>query len=395
MTNPQQPTSSWALEQGPFQDSKKPRRHDAAAAGHQTDAAKRQTHQQRFSPAMNRPFRPSTVASDGGAAGIPDIVYSQGSPLLAKTRSSRRRSALQGILERSKKKQEKQEQMAMHGGARHASAKASAYNHTVNGPPLPQNSQQPQHAPTAVVPSAAAGSLSLSRPVFKAELQFRSSPVKSEQRANNLGLAPRPSRPSLLQQKRAEQSFKPLSTSNGVSGEDGGSGHGEAAASELGLMQPLATTSLKQTRQYPYRVERSYRIVDHKRDDADVVSDKDPESSPPSSPLSPTATPLQVPVSLPPVQQPPPQKDLPPLPPQLQQQLQQLPRLSPPRKLPYRNTQKSQLGLLEPGGGPAGNLLAQNSSRRVVSGSSIVRAPSKLSIVDNSQPGRNVQMVSV
>ncbi|KAJ1882301.1 hypothetical protein LPJ66_011176, partial [Kickxella alabastrina] len=75
--------------------------------------------------------------------------------------------------------------------------------------------------------------------------------------------------------------------------------------------------------------------------------------------------------------------DLPPLPAKLQQQLKQLPRLSPPRKLILANNPGLQLGLPEPGLPMSPAVLSQISNRRVISGSSLLRSPSKATFADN------------
>ncbi|KAJ2692522.1 hypothetical protein H4R19_006137, partial [Coemansia spiralis] len=152
-------------------------------------------------------------------------------------------------------------------------------------------------------------------------------------------------------------------------------------------MQPLAAAK-RPGGGHPFRVERTYRVADRKDSDSENDGgplEHDAEASPPASPVSTTFT-------LPPVQTPPPQKSLPPLPTKLQQQLQQLPRLSPPRKLPVAAKPALKLGLpdatlpISPAPGSRG------SDRRVVSGSSILRSPSKVSFAD-AQSAQNMHLL--
>ncbi|KAJ1932212.1 hypothetical protein GGF37_007129, partial [Kickxella alabastrina] len=147
----------------------------------------------------------------------------------------------------------------------------------------------------------------------------------------------------------------------------------------LPSMQPLALSS-KHRGGSPSRVERTYRVADRTRgsdiEDATKQSEMDEDLSPSPSPMSAVFT-------IPALQQPPPPMDLPPLPAKLQQQLKQLPRLSPPRKLILANNPGLQLGLPEPGLPMSPAVLSQISNRRVISGSSLLRSPSKATFADN------------
>ncbi|KAJ1941599.1 hypothetical protein EC988_006714, partial [Linderina pennispora] len=140
-------------------------------------------------------------------------------------------------------------------------------------------------------------------------------------------------------------------------------------------------------KQYPYRVERSYRnLPDHSSsggpgsdDREDVGSDRDMESPRSTSPVS-----FLPPFEAPAVVKPPPPREVPPLPEDLQQKIQLLPRLSPPRKAPFRSGQHIGMpGPPSPTMSPTGMavsaspMLAANNARRVVSGSSLHHSPLK------------------
>ncbi|KAJ2393191.1 hypothetical protein H4S02_000365 [Coemansia sp. RSA 2611] len=200
------------------------------------------------------------------------------------------------------------------------------------------------------------------RAVHQAELHVRTPPDAKPKHS---------SRQSLLQ-KRAEQGFKARASRESM---ERGSATPSASMDRLAIKRPENHSS--------FRIERSYRIADRSKDsdhETDVASD----ASPSSSPLSAVFT-------LPPVQPPPPPKNLPPLPHQLQTQLQQLPRLSPPRKLPLGNKPTLQLGLPEPGLPMSPGPGSQSSNRRVVSGSSLLRSPSKASFAD-AQSAQNMHL---
>ncbi|KAJ2008959.1 hypothetical protein GGI04_000832 [Coemansia thaxteri] len=332
---------------------------------------------------MNRHYRSATVGGDGSdeaaaSREVPEALFKPGSPL-ARGRVNRRRSTLHSILERARKKQELRAQQTeskpLDGYSIDAAATA-VQGGTISGGPSPALSHvaPPTEADAAPV-----------RAVLKAELQFRRPSAPAEMPAER-------ARRSSPMQKRAEQSQRLLSASPKGSRDSidkfGPSSRG--SADRLGgLMQPAA---LKRSAHNPFRVERTYRIADRSRDsdaDATQLSDKDIDD------VSPTPSPLTAAFPMPPVQMPPPPLDLPPLPPQLQKQLKQLPRLSPPRKLPLANVPSLKLGLPETPllgalASPSG--MPQSANRRVVSGSMILRSPSKASFAD-AQPSQNMHIL--
>ncbi|KAI9502496.1 hypothetical protein BX070DRAFT_235542 [Coemansia spiralis] len=354
------------------------------------------TNQQRFSPIMNRQYRSATVGSDEPQAReIPDCVYGPGSPLARGRINRRRRSTLHDILERARKRQEQKEQDAalnqtpknMTGATEAADAKPRASRqHPLSIPqPLSPAADQAHSMPQE-------SSVAFARAVHKAELQHRR-PSQDEERpgAGSLGMGKKSSRSSLMQRRAEHQGLKLLSASKASreSMERGSASRSESLERLTGL-SPLAL-SKKTSGQFPYRIERTYRVVDHSKNSDDEgsgkASDKDAETSPSSSPMSAV-------FQLPPVQPPPQPRDLPPLPEPLQKQLQQLPRLSPPRKLPMSNKPTLQLGLPEPGLPITPTGLSQSSNRRVVSGSSLLRSPSNTSFTD-IQSTQNMHIVSI
>ncbi|KAJ2617686.1 hypothetical protein H4S08_000194 [Coemansia sp. RSA 1365] len=365
MAKSQQPNSFWASEPGAFGDTKG-----------QKQTGKQVLNQQRFSPIMNRQHRSATVGEESPHE-IPEAVYSPGSPL-ARNRANRRRSTLHDILERTKKKQEQLEQ----GAALHSTSSI--------GQPIPyQHEQQlevksPKQRTTdsqslSVVPAYEANSLPhdtgmvAARAVHKAEFHFRSTTAEQHIQPKSLGVT-KSSRTSLMQ-KRAEQGLKSYTTSKSSR-----ESMVKGSATPRTSMDSVGKLGVSTRKTGPFRVQRSYRITDHNKDSDEEKSDTTPSSSP-----------LSAVFTLPPVQPPPPPKDLPPLPTKLQQQLMQLPRLSPPRKLPIANKPVLQLGLPEqslpisPGPG------SQGSNRRVVSGSSLLRSPSKVSFAD-AQSAQNMHV---
>ncbi|KAJ2503408.1 hypothetical protein IWW47_002888 [Coemansia sp. RSA 2052] len=383
----QLPRALWAHERGPLRDS--PKRYEPETLAQQKGALGREQQQhpffrsnqevadqQRFTPNMNRHYRSATVGGDESQPRVvPEAVYRQGSPL-ARGRANRRRSTLHNILERTRKKQEQQQQSETRplGENEAASADGSAHDGTISAEPSPALSH------TTIAADHEAGAAPV-RTVLKAELQFRQPSAPAE-------VAERPSRSSPLQ-KRTEQSLRVLSASPKSCRDSIGkfSPKSRGSADRLAALQPAV---LKQSAHNPFRVGRTYRVADHSKDsDAEdaQLSDRDTDPSPSSSPLMAL-------FPMPPVQMPPPPLDLPPLPPQLQKQLKQLPRLSPPRKLPPGNVPSLSLGLAT-----EAPLLAspsakpQSANRRVVSGSMILRSPSKASFAD-SQPSQNMHIVS-
>ncbi|KAJ2698079.1 hypothetical protein H4218_003527 [Coemansia sp. IMI 209128] len=371
----------WAHERGPLREASKRYEPEAPAQQqiqqHPFFRPPEVADQQRFTPNMNRHYRSATVGGDEPlAVVVPEAVYRQGSPL-ARGRANRRRSTLHNILERTRKKQEQQQQQQQQSETKtldgnEATTGGSAYGRTISAGPSPALS----HTTIAHAHGASAAPV---RTVLKAELQFRQSSTPSE-------VAERPARPSPLQ-KRTEQGLRVLSASP-KSSRDSMEKFGpksRGSADRLAALQPAA---LKRSTNNPFRIERTYRVVDHsKNSDAEdtQLSDKDADTSPTSSPL--TAL-----FPLPPVQMPPPPLDLPPLPPQLQKQLKQLPRLSPPRKLPLGNVPSLSLGLGEAPLVASPSAKPQSANRRVVSGSMILRSPSKASFAD-SQPSQNMHIL--
>ncbi|KAJ2163003.1 hypothetical protein GGF46_000189 [Coemansia sp. RSA 552] len=334
---------------------------------------------------MNRQHRSTTVGSDDSPPReIPEEAFSQGSPL-ARRRTNRRRSTLHDILERTKKQQQGD------GGSLHNR------NPSTSGAEqeVPETRPAPLQIPTASRPLPAFTAHSLppdsgmvsARAVHKAELQFRlpSPPTETQQSLPGpRGLASQPRRPSPMH-RRSGQGFRAQSMSRN-----------SRESMELGSATPhgswdrLAPLSTKRSGEgNPYRVERRYRIVDRTKDsdsEQQNALSSDGDATPSSSPLSGV-------FPLPPVQPPPPPKDLPPLPRDLQKQLKQLPRLSPPRKLPLNNKPVLQLGLPEPGLAISPGPGSRGSDRRVVSGSSILRSPSKASFND-TQSTQNMHLGS-
>ncbi|KAJ2752246.1 hypothetical protein H4S06_003967, partial [Coemansia sp. BCRC 34490] len=351
------------------------------------------TDQQRFSPIMNRQHRSITVGSnDGSPPAIPDIAYGPASPLVRGRASRRRRSALHDMLERARKRQEQKDQEAV----RILSEAASSGNAK---PKIRQ--QHPLSIPQPLSPSdAQAHSLppepelaAVSRTVHKAELQFRRPSEdggSEETRPKAVFTMGKNSRRSPLIQRRVENHALRLMSGSKTSREsmEKGSASPSDSFERLTGVDPLAL-SKKKSGQFPFRIERTYRVADHSKDsdneESGRPSDKEDNTSPSSSPLSAV---FQLPPVLPP---PPQQRDLPPLPAPLQKQLKQLPRLSPPRKLPLGNKPTLQLGLPDPALpiSPAG--MSQGSNRRVVSGSSLLRSPSNTSFND-IQPRRGMHI---
>ncbi|KAJ1865902.1 hypothetical protein LPJ78_002302 [Coemansia sp. RSA 989] len=356
----QQSKRRWAYEPGPLRPGAT--KYDMgiqANPSHSTEVKPLAFTQQRFSPIMNRQHRSATVGSDGSPPReIPEAVYGRGSPL-ARTRANRRRSTLHDIVERSKKQPQGQ---SIPPAAAATTSPAASYTES-NGRPLSTVSAQSLPHDAGLVSA---------REVHQAELHFRmpSPPGESKQLPqSSLGLLKQSSKPSLMQ-KRAEKGLKALSASR-ASRESMERGSATPSSS----MDRLATNIKRSENHHSFRIERTYRITDRSKDSDHEADDKASDTSPSSSPLSAVFT-------LPPVQQPPPQKNLPPLPAKLQNQLQQLPRLSPPRKLPLSNKPALQLGLPEPGLPISPGPGSQSSNRRVVSGSSILRSPSKASFND-------------
>ncbi|KAJ2798899.1 hypothetical protein H4S07_005582, partial [Coemansia furcata] len=373
----QLPRGPWAHERGPLRESSKRYEPEAPAQQqHPFFRPQEAADQQRFTPNMNRHYRSATVGGDEPlAVVVPEAVYRQGSPL-ARGRANRRRSTLHNILERTRKKQEQQQQQQQQSETKAldvngATTDGGAYGRTISAGPSPALS----HTAIAQVHEAGA---TPARTVLKAELQFRRPSTPAE-------VAERPGRSSPLQ-KRTEQSLRVLSASPKGSRDsiDKFSPKSRGSADRLASLQPAA---LKRSANNPFRIERTYRVVDHsKNSDAEdtQLSDKDADASPSSSPL--TAL-----FPLPPIQMPPPPLDLPPLPPQLQKQLKQLPRLSPPRKLPLGNVPSLSLGLTDAPLIASPSAMPQSANRRVVSGSMIIRSPSKASFAD-SQPSQNMHI---
>ncbi|KAJ2691668.1 hypothetical protein GGH99_002245 [Coemansia sp. RSA 1285] len=344
---------------------------------------------------MNRQHRSITVGSnDGSPPAIPDIAYGPASPLVRGRASRRRRSALHDMLERARKRQEQKDQEAV----RILSEAASSGNAK---PKIRQ--QHPLSIPQPLSPSdAQAHSLppepelaAVSRTVHKAELQFRRPSEdggSEETRPKAVFTMGKNSRRSPLIQRRVENHALRLISGSKTSREsmEKGSASPSDSFERLTGVDPLAL-SKKKSGQFPFRIERTYRVADHSKDsdneESGRPSDKEDNTSPSSSPLSAV---FQLPPVLPP---PPQQRDLPPLPAPLQKQLKQLPRLSPPRKLPLGNKPTLQLGLPDPALpiSPAG--MSQGSNRRVVSGSSLLRSPSNTSFND-IQPRRGMHILA-
>ncbi|KAJ1668010.1 hypothetical protein EV178_000944 [Coemansia sp. RSA 1646] len=342
---------------------------------------------------MNRQHRSVTVGSDDVTSPeIPAVVYGPGSPLARGRTNRRRRSALHDMLERARKRQEQKDQEAARFLATNASAASD---------PKPKARQHPLSIPQPISPSdAQAHSLpqepetAAARTVHKAELQFRrpSEDGGSEepQPKTPLFTMGKSNKRSPLIQRRAENQALRLMSASKASREsmEKGSATPSDSFERLTGVDPLAL-SKKRSGQFPYRIERTYRVAGHSKDsdndESGKLSDKDEGTSPSSSPLSAV---FQLPPVLPPPQQ---QKDLPPLPAPLQKQLKQLPRLSPPRKLPMTNKPTLQLGLPDPALPitPVGT--SQSASRRVVSGSSLLRSPSSTSFNDaQARPGMHI-----
>ncbi|KAJ2768742.1 hypothetical protein IWQ56_002824, partial [Coemansia nantahalensis] len=391
---------------------------------------------------MNRQPRSAALGGDESPPReIPRAAYARGTPL-ARNRANRRRSKLHEALERTKTKpppQQQQQQgpqtptmqrqkrsrnqwdqdeqdLKVQGAATLHSSSSSIGKHAGADPLTPLS---PSSRPLSVVSAYEAHASTrdtgtvLARAVHKAELQVRQptppppppasvgpapassgpAPASAEpapaRSPAGLGMPNRASRSSLMQ-RRAEKALGSPSASR--ESMERGSATPRASADRLWPMQPLAATKRGSvgsgSSSHPFRVERTYRVADRKDDDSeadDEPSDRDGEASPSSSPRSAT-------FALPPLQTPPPQKSLPPLPTKLQQQLQQLPRLSPPRKLPVGAKPSLKLGLPEaalPGSPVPGS---RASDRRVVSGSSILRSPSKVSFAD-TQSTHNMHML--
>ncbi|KAJ1730638.1 hypothetical protein LPJ61_002908 [Coemansia biformis] len=419
-------------------------------------SAKFTHNQRRFSPLMNRQHRSATVGGDKSPPReIPEAAFARGSPL-ARNRANRRRSTLHDALERTKTKQlpspppplqpQQQQQpprlsasqrqkrtrqqrdlmdqdLKVQGAATLHSSSSSIGKQTGAEPLTPQSPQSPLSAngrPLSMVSAYEAlalphdSGMALVRTVHRAELQVRrpTQPADVAQvqpddtaqtrapeptsepapalSAPGLELPRRASRSSLMH-RRAE---KALATSRGSrESMERGCATPRESADRLWPMQPLAAAK-RAGGGHPFRVERTYRVADRKDSDSEDgggASDRDAETSPPSSPLSATFA-LPAAQTLPPVQTPPPQKTLPPLPEKLQQQLQQLPRLSPPRKLPLGAKPSLRLGLPDAGLPLSPALGSRGSDRRVVSGSSILRSPSKVSFAD-TQSAHNMHML--
>ncbi|KAJ2378141.1 hypothetical protein IW150_000977 [Coemansia sp. RSA 2607] len=358
--------------------------------------------QQRFSPTMNRQHRSATVGSDEAspppARDLPEIAFGHGARL-ARGKANRRRSTLHSILERSKKKAEEQQQQQLGQQLENGEADSSGTAVTSS---FQRSSRAGRHHAHQLSISdslmtgggeqqAQAHSLPRDtdiasvRKVHKAELQFRRQTPPSQPRGSPI-MAARQSNRSSPMQKRAEQNMRLLASSRGSRESMERGSASRESIDRLSTLQPLALSRNKESS--PFRIGRTYRTVERAKESdneiATELSDKDAES-PPASPVSAVFT-------LPALQTPPAPKNLPPIPAKLQQQLSQLPRLSPPRKLMLTNSPKLQLGLPEPGLPISPAPLSQSSSRRVISGSSLLRSPSKASFTDNP-PSQNMHVL--
>ncbi|KAJ2377735.1 hypothetical protein GGI05_006826, partial [Coemansia sp. RSA 2603] len=317
---------------------------------------------------------------------------------LARGKANRRRSTLHSILERSKKKAEEQQQQQLGQQLENGEADSSGTAVTSS---FQRSSRAGRHHAHQLSISdslmtgggeqqAQAHSLPRDtdiasvRKVHKAELQFRRQTPPSQPRGSPI-MAARQSNRSSPMQKRAEQNMRLLASSRGSRESMERGSASRESIDRLSTLQPLALSRNKESS--PFRIGRTYRTVERAKESdneiATELSDKDAES-PPASPVSAVFT-------LPALQTPPAPKNLPPIPAKLQQQLSQLPRLSPPRKLMLTNSPKLQLGLPEPGLPISPAPLSQSSSRRVISGSSLLRSPSKASFTDNP-PSQNMHV---
>ncbi|KAJ1820922.1 hypothetical protein LPJ75_000833 [Coemansia sp. RSA 2598] len=385
--------------------------------------------QQRFSPTMNRQHRSATVGSDESSPppvrDLPDAVLGYGSPL-ARGRANRRRSTLHNILERSKKRleeqqQQQQQQQQQEEEESRPSTTASAFQNyngigrsakglrrhahqlsitdslfTMDGAQKPQQTrqdvqqekQQPELEESLAQSLPRETSIAPVRTVHKAELQFRRQTPPPQPRSSPIAGARQLNRSSPMQ-KRAEQHLRLKTASRGSRESMEKGSASRESIDRLSTMQPRALAH-KRGGSNPFRIERTYRTAERAKDsdcddDGDNVRSSKDADTPSTSPVVPTFT-------LPAVQTPPAPKDLPPLPAKLQKQLSQLPRLSPPRKLVLANNPNLQLGLPEPGLPISPAAMSQSSSRRVISGSSLLRSPSKASFTDNP-PSQNMHVL--
>ncbi|KAJ2547710.1 hypothetical protein EV175_005108 [Coemansia sp. RSA 1933] len=357
---------------------------------------------------MNRQHRSVTVGSDDAPSPeLPAIVYGPSSPLARGRSNRRRRSALHDMLERARKRQEQKDKDAariMSVTAAASAAVSATSDSSTTHKAKPKARQHPLSIPQSLSPSdAQAHSLphesdtATLRTVHKAELQFRrpSEDGGSEEAAPRTPLftmGKSNKRSPLIQRRTENQALRLLAASKGSrESMEKGCATPTDSFERLTGIDPLAL-SKKRSGQFPFRIERTYRVADHSKDnnadDADKLSDKDESASPSSSPLSAV---FQLPPVLPPPQQ---QKDLPPLPAPLQKQLKELPRLSPPRKLPIANKPALQLGLPDPALPLTPVITSPNSNRRVVSGSSLLRSPSSTSFNDvQPRPGMHLPTI--
>ncbi|KAJ2606863.1 hypothetical protein H4R99_000036 [Coemansia sp. RSA 1722] len=373
---------------------------------------------------MNRQHRSATVGSDEKspppARDLPEAVFGYGSPL-ARGRANRRRSTLHNILERSKKRQEEQQQQEQQqqqqdeekqelrpsthvsafknsngiarsakGVRRHAhqlSITDSLFTaDSARQEQLSQPSQHSQQEPDTLAQSLPRETaIAPVRTVHKAELQFRRQTPPPQPRSSPIAAARQMNRSSPMH-RRAEQHLRLKTASRGSRESMEKGSASRESIDRFSVMQPRTLTH-KRGDSNPFRIERTYRTNERAKDsddDDDGHSDKEADT--------PSASPVVPVFSLPAVQTPPAPKDLPPLPAKLQKQLNQLPRLSPPRKLVLANNPNLQLGLPEPGLPISPAAMSQSSSRRVISGSSLLRSPSKASFTDNP-PSQNMHVL--
>ncbi|KAJ1942216.1 hypothetical protein FBU59_003265, partial [Linderina macrospora] len=313
---------------------------------------------------------------------LPAAVYARNSPLI-RVSPHRRRSTLNNLLDAHRRKPEEPESpRALR--AQRAQRESGAETHASNGSDSSTLGGSPMMRTTSLQPghTGQAGQMESPR-ILKAELQFRYPPQGHQQeRAASMGL----DMPSTSNPGRGHRHRKQLPTLVGLEGNSLGLTTDDAAHDG---QQSQYTPSLRtMSKQYPYRVERSYRnLPDFGSNDGglgsddreDLGSDRDMESPRSTSPVS-----FLPPFEAPSVVKPPVARDVPPLPEDLQHKIQMLPRLSPPRKAPFRSGQH--LGMPEPPSptmapadmvASASPMLTNSSARRVVSGSSLMHSPSK------------------